>query len=212
MSSPNQSESPGLAAATGMFIEVLVVGIGSLSALVGFGAALTGYKTAEQVAPVAGSTLGAGVALAVAYALGILVDRCADFLLKSKRRRLRAQYFPSSSGYAAARRLVSKFPDLVARADYARSRMRICRGWIVNGALLFVSADLVLARFPVQNRIVLISAVTVLGLLLTAGFYLAWKDITLTSYMKLHQQAQIPEAAIPAQDAGLSTAAGSDVS
>ncbi|MFD5034976.1 hypothetical protein ACFWM0_31835 [Streptomyces sp. NPDC058405] len=202
MNLPSQPEAPGLAAATGMFIEVLVIGIGSLASLFGLGVAVIGYDATEKVMPIAGSTPFAGLAVAFAYALGILIDRCADFLLKFKRRSLRARYFSSNSSYAAARRSVNQFPDIVARADYARSRMRICRGWFLNCILLLVSANLVLIRFPVQNRSILLSATTMLGLLVTVGFYIAWSSITLTSYKKLQQQAQIPGSSVPSGQNG----------
>lgn len=202
MSLPSQTEAPGLAAATGMFIEVLVIGIGSLVALFGVGAAVAGYDTISKAAPIAGSTPAAGAAIAFAYALGILIDRCADILLTFKRRSLRARYFSSNSSYAAARRSVSRYPDLVARADYARSRMRICRGWFLNSILLSISIDLVLIRFPTQGRPALIAVATMLGLLTAAGFYIAWGSITVTGYKKLHQQAQSAETSVPSQQDG----------
>ncbi|MFD4794647.1 hypothetical protein [Streptomyces anulatus] len=173
-----------------MFVEVLVVGIGSLTALVVFLVALGGAKNASHLAPLAESTVIAGLALAFAYALGILMDRGADSVLTSKRRRLRARYFASSAIYAEARRAISLNPDLVARADYARSRMRICRGWVFNSLLLFVAIDFAIMRFPLEGRILLISATTAIGALLVLGFYVAWRNITLTSYRKLALQAQ----------------------
>lgn len=190
MTRPAQPEVSAAVAATAMFVEVLVVGIGSLAGLVVFLGSLAGVKNASHLAPLAESTVVAGLALAFAYALGILVDRGADLVLTSKRRQLRARYFASSATYAEARRAISSNPDLVARADYARARMRICRGWVFNSLLLFVAIDFAIMRFPLEGRILMISATTVIGVLLVLGFYVAWRNITLTSYRKLALQAQ----------------------
>lgn len=199
LTKPAQPEVSNAVAATAMFVEVLVVGIGSLAALVIFLAAIAGPKNTEHLAPLAGSTVVAGLALAFAYALGILVDRGADAFLASTRRRLRGRHFPSNVEYNKARRFIASYPDLVARADYARSRMRICRGWVLNSFFLFVVADFAIIRFTVEHRALLIAVTTVLGGLLTLGFYVAWRNITSTSYKKLAQQAQPDVLDVPAQ-------------
>ncbi|MFZ3470984.1 hypothetical protein ACODT3_21705 [Streptomyces sp. 4.24] len=189
-------------AATTMFVEVLVIGIGSLSALSGFVIAVAGYENLKGFAPIAGSGLASGMAIAFSYALGILVDRSADTILKSARRSLRRQHFPSNAAYDQARRLVVKFPDLVARADYARSRMRVCRGWFLNSILLVLAVDLLLIRSSFQGRLLFAFLVTVVGVLLAIGFYIAWRSITETGYKKLAQQSQAIQADVPAQQAG----------
>ncbi|MFD9786951.1 hypothetical protein ACFWYX_23740 [[Kitasatospora] papulosa] len=188
-----------MAAATAMFIEVLVVGIGSLAGLVGVVATVVGYDNMKKLAVAGDSTLVSGAAVAFAYALGILSDRAADFILRSKRRTLRAQYFSSNAAYDRARRVVVQFPEIMARSDYARSRMRVCRGWLFNTAILAIVVDLLIIRFPVQNRPILIAAATIIGLLLAAGFYAAWSSITVTGYKKLALQAQASSVNLPVQ-------------
>ncbi|MET8647675.1 hypothetical protein [Streptomyces sp. NPDC004675] len=183
-----QPETPALAAATAMFVEVLVVGIGFVTGLAMLAAAAAGPQNTAKAAPVVGSTPAAGVGLAAAYALGILVDRAADKALAGVRRRLRHATFPSDSVYAQARLALATVPSLVALADYARSRMRICRGWILNTALLTVAGDLLLLRYDVEHRTLLLALTTILGVGLTAGFYLSWRTITVTGYRKLAQQ------------------------
>lgn len=186
-----QPETPALAAATAMFVEVLVVGIGFVAGLALLAAAAAGPETASKAAPVAGSTPAAGAFLAAAYALGILIDRAADKALTPVRRRLRQDSFPSDSMYAQARLTLATLPSLVVLADYARSRMRICRGWILNTALLTLAGDLALLRYDVEDRTLLLTLTTVLGLSLTAGFYFSWRTITVTGYQKLAQQTAV---------------------
>ncbi|MFI6765550.1 hypothetical protein [Streptomyces sp. NPDC050355] len=198
MTKISQPEASNFVAATAMFVEVLVVGIGSLTALAIFGAAAAGYRNVKDIAPIFGSTPASGAAIAFSYALGILVDRAADSSLTSARRRLRSQHFTSNAAYDQARRAIVRLPDLVARADYARSRMRICRGWFFNSILLIAATDLALVRFPVQDRLLLISLATTIGILMASGFYAAWKSITVTGYRKLAQQSQVSDPDSPA--------------
>ncbi|MFF5985405.1 hypothetical protein ACFY78_41920 [Streptomyces olindensis] len=175
-------------AATAMFVEVLVVGIGFLTGLGILAVAIAGPDNSRWLAPVAGTPLAAGAALAFAYALGILIDRAADAALAPARRRLRTQSFPTSSAYAQARLRLAEIPALTARADYARSRLRICRGWILNSLLLTLATNLALWRYPVEHRALLLTTATVLGALAGAGFYWSWHSITATGYRKLAVQ------------------------
>ncbi|MGW7291724.1 hypothetical protein ACWGIB_04935 [Streptomyces xiamenensis] len=198
MTQPTQPETPALAAATAMFVEVLVVGIGGLTATATLLIALIGPTATAKLAPVAGSSPVVGAALAAAYALGILIDRIADTTLAPSRRRLRTQYFPSNDAYAQARLRLADFPALAARADYARSRMRVCRGWLLNTVVLTVSADLAMLRYSFEHRPLTICVTTMFGAATALGFYRAWHALTVTSYRKLAEQT-IPGTPVPAQ-------------
>ncbi|MGW2282668.1 hypothetical protein [Streptomyces sp. NPDC001770] len=207
--SSGQPETPALAATTAMFVEVLVVGIGFVTGLALLAAAAAGPETAAKAAPVAGSTSATGACLAAAYALGILIDRCADKALTRIRRNLRQASFPAEDTYAQARLILATQPPLVALADYARSRMRICRGWILNTAVLTLAGDLLLLRYDMEHRAVLLALTTILGVGLTAGFYLSWRTITATGYKKLAQQTAALSAAslLPPQQNNMTPAA-----
>ncbi|MEU2674680.1 hypothetical protein ABZ622_38760 [Streptomyces sp. NPDC007164] len=197
MTGPTQPEPPALAAATAMFIEVLVVGIGALTAAVLLLIALTGPTTTAKLAPVAGSSAATGAALAAAYALGILIDRAADAALTPHRRRLRTRFFPSNTAYAQARLRLADFPVLTARADYARSRMRICRGWTLNTLALTLTADMVMLRYSFEHRPLVLGATTAFGMATAFGFYHAWRALTVTGYRKLAQQTTTPTTPTP---------------
>lgn len=188
MTGAAEPEPPALAAATAMFVEILVVGIGALSAAVLLLIALIGSAATAKLAPAAGSSLVAGVALAAAYAVGILIDRAADTILASQRRRLRDQYFTSPGDYAQARLLLADHPILAARADYARSRMRICRGWILNTIALTLTADLAMLRYSFTYRPLTLCVLTLIGTVTAFGFHRAWYALTNTGYRKLTEQ------------------------
>ncbi|ALO91219.1 hypothetical protein SHL15_9286 [Streptomyces hygroscopicus subsp. limoneus] len=201
MTNPTQPEPPTLAAATAMFVEVLVVGIGALTAAVLLLIALIGPAPTAKLAPVAGSSAAAAVGLAAAYAVGILVDRAADSILTPHRRRLRTHYFPSNTAYAQARLRLADMPVLAARADYARSRMRICRGWTLNTLALALTADLATLRYSIEHRPFILGATSALGIATAFGFYRAWRTLTVTGYRKLAEQTTLPPAGqpVPAQ-------------
>lgn len=196
MSNSAQPAPPALAATTAMFVEVLVVGIGALTAGALLLIALVGPTTTTKLAPAAASSPAAVVGLAAAYALGILIDRAADTALSPHRRRLRTQFFPTNSAYAQARLRLNDFPALAARADYARSRMRICRGWLFNSLALTLAANLTMLRYSFDHRPLIISVVTLLGMLTALGFYRAWRTLTVTGYRKLTEQTS-PAATSP---------------
>ncbi|KOV50843.1 hypothetical protein ADL00_42560 [Streptomyces sp. AS58] len=180
-----------------MFVEVLVVGIGTLTATVLLLIALIGPATTAKLAPVAGSSAAAGAALAAAYALGILTDRAADAALTPHRRRLRTRFFPSNTAYAQARLRLADFPVLAARADYARSRMRICRGWTLNTLALTLAGDLAMLRYSFAHRPLILTALTAFGMATAFGFYRAWRALTVTGYRKLVEQTITSTANTP---------------
>ncbi|MFI2764885.1 hypothetical protein ACH5A3_39655 [Streptomyces echinatus] len=184
-----------------MFIEVLVIGIGALTAAALLLIALIGPATTAKLAPVAGSSGATGVGLATAYALGILLDRAADTILTPYRRRLRTRFFSTNSAYAGARLRLAAFPVLAARADYARSRMRICRGWLFNSLALTMTADLAMLRYSFDHRLLTLYTATALGLVTAFGFFRAWRALTLTGYRKLAEQTGTSQISpsLPAQ-------------
>ncbi|MEU5431326.1 hypothetical protein ACH4UT_31655 [Streptomyces sp. NPDC020799] len=202
MTNQAQPQPPALAAATAMFVEVLVVGIGTLTAAVLLLIALIGPATTAKLAPIAGSSTIAAGGLAAAYALGILIDRAADAALTPHRRRLRTRFFSTTAAYAQARLRLADFPLLAAQADYTRSRMRICRGWLFNTMTLTLTADLAMLRYSFEHRPLVLGATTALGAATAFGFYRAWRSLTTTGYRKLAEQttpATTPPAPVPSQ-------------
>lgn len=195
MTRPPQPEPSAVVAATAMYVEVLVIGIGFFAAIGAGVAAVAGPGNISRLEALSGSTIFAGGALAFSYALGILIDRAADHALGSVRRRLRARFFGSEQAYAQARQKLTDHPVFMARADYARSRLRICRGWIVNCAALTATGAFATGRFVTQNKIPATLSVTALGVLASLAFYAAWRSITVTGYRKLAEQtSQVPMA------------------
>lgn len=203
MSETLPGEPSGAVAATAMFVEVLFVGIGFVSALTLAAVAAADSHDATKMVHATASTPFTAAALAAAYALGILIDRAADSALGIVRRRLRTSSFATEATYAQARLALAATPALAARAEYARSRMRVCRGWIINAALLTLAGDAAIARHHAHQRPLLLGLITGFGILTTVGFYTAWQSITVTSYRKLATQTAVHAFAVPAPTSSL---------
>ena len=140
-------------ATTQLFVELLVIGFGTLAWLGLFAAAFLGYDPAQFYHGVLSVKALPPVSVAV-YVLGIVTDWVADRLFERRDARLRRRYFGADQArYFDARRTLMVYgPALWEHLEYGRSRLRICRGWALNAALLPVSLDvLAFARRPTAS-------------------------------------------------------------
>ncbi|MYW01538.1 hypothetical protein [Streptomyces sp. SID3343] len=183
------NEGSGVAA-TALFVEILVVGVGALS---GLSILITGIwfpRGLENVPSLDGSIL-LGLGISLAYALGILVDRWADALLTKARHALRSQYFASDLEYAEARVKANATPSYALRAEYAKSRIRVCRGWMLNSVIISWSAIIFVARNEeIDHRLLAIIFCAVAGPLLGSAFFFAWRGMIDQGYKNTEQQAK----------------------
>ncbi len=124
---------------TQLFAELLVIGIGVACWLSLLLAAAFGYRFDEGIPKLDASLL---VALAaVAYVLGIVVDRIAYALLN----RMESKITKGADHLYAQemeRYILVSSDALGKQTQYNRSRLRICRAWVVN-ALLIVLAFMI---------------------------------------------------------------------
>lgn len=176
---------------TALFAEVLVIGIGATLASVGFLFCALDERMISKILE-AGTGFILACGLTLSYAAGIVLDRAADLLLKPLSEKYKRVHFTDSRDYTVARERISTVPYFLARTEYSRSRMRVCRGWVVNGALLTFSADVNLMRHGEKlNTAALITVVTLLGAALTVGSFFSWKSIVKSSYKHIKMQSDI---------------------
>jgi len=181
---------------THLFVELLVIGVGAFLAVVLLGLAVFGYPASlagdlEKVDLNIVLLTGLLPLLSFVYVLGILVDRLADLSFDSSDKKHRKAVFESDTeGYYVCRRtLVTDFPELWAQIDYGRSRLRICRGWIVNsGFLLAASVIFYLWREPAFIAMWQFIFVCVFFLVLGLASFLTWKKLNLSEYNKIKRQ------------------------
>ena len=165
---------------TNLFVELMVIGVGALSAILLTVAAVfpagsyAHLLNAESFAAIVLVPL-----LALTYVLGIIVDRLADRLFTRPAHRLRSHHFEDDASYHHARRTVLAGPEKIANLlEYARSRMRICRGWAVNSMLLLLAWNLF-----ADGRAAFLG--TALLFVLLAGSIFAWRMLVASQYRKV---------------------------
>jgi hypothetical protein len=130
---------------TDLFAEIIVIGVGTLAAVVLF---LLSIEPRFAAIMRIGSAIALVPALAVAYLLGIITDRTADKMSSAIAHRRRDEADKEFSEdwqtrhYAALRNVSRVAED----ALYARSRLRVVRGWFLNSILLGAATTTYLAR------------------------------------------------------------------
>lgn len=175
---------------TNVFVELLVIGLGPVTALLLIALVVLGPATLElaQVLDATASLALVVPFLAVTYLLGIVTDRVADRLFAPTSGRLRRSFFVDNDEYHAARRTIIVYAPAIYRIrQYGRSRMRICRGWTVNLLILWIPANLYLAQvLPGGGLLWWVNALLVLIL---AGTVASWRWIARSEYEKIREGA-----------------------
>ncbi len=182
-------------ASTSLFVELVVVGVGTVGAASLVLASAVGWGWLAQARD-AGPLL-AFFGLPVAYVFGIVVDRLADTLGGPLGDAWLRRTYPGADGkrdYEADRLAVLGSAPLAARLDYGRSRLRVCRGWALNGIIaLGTLAGYVLSLPHGQARLPIAAGGGLALVVLVAGCVFAWHDLDATQFRQVQQQAQVPQ-------------------
>ena len=171
---------------TSFFVELVVTGIHTALWIALVILSLVGFRdiNAESVL-----TLNLALPiLAIAYIMGIIVDRVADRLTFQRDRQIRNEFDVKGLPSFRAMRLyvLSKSKDVYEELEYTRSRMRITRAGIVNfpltslALLLFIWRQLDDALPEMSDRLIASALVVAVGLVLTLLSLQAWQDLTRT--------------------------------
>ena len=176
---------------TNLVVELMVIGVGAVAAV--FLAAMTVFGI--QWVPVENLLAVQSVIpmLAITYVLGILMDRLADRAFEKWSTKIRETYFKRLGDYHDARRTILTRSDSIgAVVRYGRSRMRVVRGWSVNGALLSVSGAAFIAAQVDDNalRRTLLSFHLLTTIALTVGCMIAWSRLSKSEYLKIRESAK----------------------
>jgi len=163
---------------TQLFAELLVIGIGGVLWLALAVAAIFGYlfnKGVPHIEPLFLVALGG-----IAYHLGIVIDRFAYSMFSIFEKKNQASVL-GKSGLPAAR-AIEKYillnsDKLASQILYNRSRLRVCRAWILNFALItlaFIVWDLRVSALSLSQSF----AIATLGIVLC--LLTAWTTLTLS--------------------------------
>lgn len=177
---------------TDLFVELLIIGLGAAVwvLLLIFSIFGLSWLTFEQFT----SLTVLLPMLGFIYVLGIVTDRLADAIFDHYfKQSLKRQYYPDDNDqdFRDRRYLYLKGEQLINLIDYGRSRLRICRGWCFNGVLIILALNLFAwTRVSDTSLSIRLSVYgTLLMGLLVTGLWLAWKQLTLTDYRKVRDQA-----------------------
>lgn len=134
-----------------LFIELLIVGIGTATWLALFLAAILGYRFDANI--LSDNPALIGTLTAIVYVLGIVVDRLVrDVFMPGIEAKARAAVFtpekikqikylaPHIDEHNLSMELEkfirAKSESLASKIDYNRSRLRICRAWVLHFILI----------------------------------------------------------------------------
>ncbi len=123
---------------TDLFAEMIVVGIGTLAALLlGLLALVPSLAPTFRSVP----SIMAIPALALAYLLGIITDRIADAMFERRAELRRVGPELTHEDYKVKKvQVLQDSPRALANEQYARSRLRVVRGWFLNSILLAIAS------------------------------------------------------------------------
>lgn len=187
---------------THLFVELLVIGFG---ALIWFLLLLATFFGADvHTIPIdrLDWTVLLFPLLSLSYVLGIVTDRVADRLFSSWEERHRLfVYKPSEFGsekkaeekhHNDRRFLLVEGPELWQFIEYGRSRLRICRGWALNGVLLIFSYNILDLFGHSSVGLSVAGTVGLNGLLafLTGVCVYVWARLHLQEYKKIKRQSK----------------------
>ncbi len=139
---------------TALFVELLMVGIGTATWLALFFAAILNYRFDTMV--LTDNKALIGTLVAVVYVLGIVMDRLIRGMFTSTlearaQKRVfdeeKVKHIKALAPYIDERNLSMEIEKLIrahsqslaSKIDYNRSRLRICRAWVLHFLLIGIS-------------------------------------------------------------------------
>lgn len=182
---------------TNLFVELVVIGAGVVIWI-----ALLTLSVLGIPSLILGEALLIASAipmLATIYVAGIIWDRIADHVFERIwTDRWRSEFFTDKMEYYDARRTILTRSDRLSDLlEYGRSRMRICRAWVLNSILIGVSFNIFLFmnHFGSENFGVLLLTANLLSLVFSIGAWFAWASLVKTEYRKISEQSAYLERA-----------------
>ena len=148
---------------TQLFVELLIIGIGAAIWVAFLLAAI--FRVPWGSTPPELNAAHLAALTGVAYVIGIVVDRLAWSAFRSVENRHRDRVFRTDQDPSVEDRerlVLEGSANLHQQIVYNRSRLRICRSWILNFALIGVCAG----AWAIQQRAGTIALLALAGLLL----------------------------------------------
>jgi hypothetical protein len=177
---------------TELFVELIVIGYGALFALILLTTSFFGYSWINF--DKASSIITILPSLVIAYVLGVLVDRVADWIFKFWDKRIRIFQLKDKSNisddYQRIRTIVfDKSESLRDWFYYGRSRIRICRGWTINFIFILLTINLfVFMQISKENILKATVFFDSLIIMFLLASLFSWYRLTVSEYERLAQE------------------------
>jgi len=176
---------------TDLFVEIIVIGVGATIWVVLLVLSIFGYRwlPSDQLF----SLPSLLPALSVTYVLGIVTDRAADALFDKfwKPSLVQQVYQQDGDDYDDRRYIYLRSERLANLLEYGRSRLRICRGWMLNTLLILFSLNIFiqrqLAASSIKSTVFLFSNIFLV--IFAWCLWFSWKQLTLADYRKVKRQS-----------------------
>lgn len=176
---------------TDLFVELIIIGVGAAIWVALLVLGVFGYSWVPFDHLFALSSLLP--ILAITYILGIVTDRVADGLFDTVwKSKLAQQFYPNDGDdYDDRRYIYLRSERLASLLEYGRSRLRICRGWVLNTLLILISLNLFILRqvSDVSTKISMFVFSNLFLILLMYGLWFSWRELTLADYRKVKRQS-----------------------
>lgn len=169
---------------TALFVELLVIGLGVTIWLVLLIAAVFGYTFSNLASNV--SIFALAPIFGIAYLLGIVVDRIAYELFRGLEKRIRNRIIPGSGASPTSDRerfVLTNSEVLRDQIIYNRSRLRLCRSWIINFILIALSSAIWGYAVEQYNSFVL----TLLGVTFALLTFWTWRKLSEDYYTNVKE-------------------------
>lgn len=174
---------------TNVFAELLIIGVETIAWIALLFFTLFGYVWIDF-----GTFNNLAIVIplvALAYVLGIMMDRLSDALLFGLDHAIRLQVMGEriAESFGQLRSFVlSRSPYLSADLDYLRSRLRIMRSSIINFGLLGITGTaFILTRIQIalDTQYWAAAAALFTGAVLSSLSFYAWRASAITYYLRL---------------------------
>jgi hypothetical protein len=180
---------------TNLFVELVVIGVGTLLALMLTIMSIFGYEWISWE-KITSSTMLIPL-VSITYLLGIVIDRIADSIYNNWSKKLRLKTFATNEEYHEALTYVYNFASerIVSLFIYGRSRLRISRAWSLNCIFLAITIPIFVwirsPQFSSNTQILITIVSTIVFGLGTLASTFTWRELTINDYKRLAETSSI---------------------
>ncbi|MBE9140044.1 hypothetical protein IQ254_23075 [Nodosilinea sp. LEGE 07088] len=176
---------------TDLFVELIIIGMGSAIWIFFLATSIFGFSWVDSNKLL---SLPALIPfLSLTYVVGIVVDRISDTLFEWLwAKEMFRKYYENKDDFHDDRRIIYIHEGrLASLLEYGRSRLRICRGWVLNSALTFLTLNLFawtkIPDFPLKIQVSIFGSL--FCIFLSYGTWFSWYKLTLNDFRRVKEQA-----------------------